>query len=239
MSKVKNLLMEENGDGTGSTGGDDVAAKIKAAVDEAKAGLVAKNNELLAKLQKANDQLKSFDGIDPVKVKKLLEDMDADEDTKLIKDGKIDELLDRKYAKRDQEWQRKLDAALADGQKAAAKADKFLSRVLDDQLREAFTGKVDSRATAGALLAAKQIFKLDDEGRAVQFDTEGNVILGKDKTPFTPAEWIQSDATRKELPYLFPVTGTGSGATQSGAATSNVELMKMPAKQRMAAARKI
>lgn len=239
----KFYVYQNEAGGEGSTGGsgdagDDVATKINAAVDEATSGLVTKNKELLAKLQKSNDTLKQFDGIDPVKIKKLLDDLDADEDTKLIKEGKVEELLNRKYEKRDKDWQAKLDAAIAERDSAKAKADKFLDSVLDDRLRSAFNGKVDPRSMKAALLEAKQIFKLDDEGKAVQFDAEGQIVLGKDKTPFSPSEWIESDATRKESPYLYPVTGSGTGANQGNSTTGKTsDLMKLPPAQRMDAAR--
>lgn len=235
------MYQAEAGDegGTGAGGTDDIAIKIKAAVDEATSGLAAKNKELLTELKNAREEAKKFEGIDPVKVKKLLDDLDADEDTKLIKEGKVDELLNRKYEKRDRDWQAKLDAAIAERDAAKAKADKFLDSVLDDRLRSAFNGKVDPRSMKAALLEAKQIFKLDDEGKAVQIDSEGQVVLGKDKTPFSPSEWIESDATRKESPYLFPVTGSGTGANQSNNSTGSktAELMKLPPAQRMDAAR--
>lgn len=244
---IKKLYVYRNeASGTGGEGGTggagdagDIEAKIKAAVEEATSGLLAKNKELLGKLQKSSDALRQFDGIDPVKVKKLLDDLDADEDTKLVKEGRIEELLQRKYEKRDKDWQAKLDAAIAERDAAKAKTAKFMDSVLDDRLRAAFNGKVDPRSMKAALLEARQIFKLDDEGRAVQLDSDGQVIVGKDgKSPFSPAEWIESDATRKESPYLFPATGSGTGASQGGGTGGkNADIMNLPPAQRMDAAR--
>jgi len=216
----------------------DVETQIKAAVEAATAGLAAKNAQLLSELKTDREKLKSFDGIDPVKVKELMAKFDGDEDSKLIAEGKIEELLNRKYEKRDKDWQAKLDAAIAERDAAKGKADKFLQSVLDDRLREAFNGKVEPSSMKAALLEAKLIFKLDDEGRAVQFDGDGNVVLGKDKTPFSPAEWITSDTTRKESPYLFPVTGSGSGATQTGSGKTTVDIMKLSPTERIALSRK-
>lgn len=231
----------DKGDTGNKTGDDDIQTKITAAVSTAVEGLTAKNKQLLAELKQERENLKKFEGIDPVKVKELMDKFDNDEDTKLIKEGKIEDLLNRKYSKRDAEWQRKLDEANKIAAEAKAKADKFLESVLDDRLRAAFNGKVDPRSMKAALLEAKQLFTLDDEGRAVQFDEEGQVVLGKDKTPFSPLEWIESETTRKESPYLFPATGAGSGASQSSnnGASTHAELMKLPPAERMAAARKL
>jgi len=239
MFKIKHVLHDGETGGEGSAGGGvDIAAQIKAAVDAATAGLAAKNAQLLSELKADREKLKSFDGVDPVKVKELMAKFDGDEDSKLIAEGKIEELLNRKYEKRDKDWQAKLNAAIAERDAAKGKADKFLQSVLDDRLREAFNGKVEPSSMKAALLEAKLIFKLDDEGRAVQFDEDGNVVLGKDKTPFSPAEWITSDTTRKESPYLFPVTGSGSGATQTGSGKVNVDIMKLSPTERIALARK-
>lgn len=239
MFKIKHVLRDGETGGEGSTGGaPDLAAQIKAAVDAATAGLAAKNAQLLSELKAEREKLKSFDGIDPVKVKELMAKFDGDEDSKLIAEGKIEELLNRKYDKRDKDWQAKLDAAIAERDGAKAKADKFLQSVLDDRLREAFNGKVDPRSMKAALLEAKLIFKLDDEGRAVQLDEDGNVVLGKDKTPFSPSEWITSDTTRKESPYLFPITGSGSGGTQTGSGKVTADIMKLSPTERIALARK-
>lgn len=235
------VYQAEAGD-EGSTGGEmSVEDKIKAAVKEATDGLLAKNKELLGEVKTGREALKKFEGIDVEEVKSIMAKFDGDEDAKLVKEGKIQELLDRKYAKRDQEWQRKLDAAFAERDTAKAKADKFLDSVLDDRLRSAFNGKIDPRSMKAALLEAKQIFKLDDEGRAIQVDSDGQIVVGKDgKSPFSPLEWVESDATRKESPYLFPATGSGTGSSQGtnqGAAGKTAELMKLSPTERMAAAR--
>lgn len=100
----------------------DVDAQIKAAVDAATAGLAAKNAQLLSELKTDREKLKSFDGIDPVKVKELMAKFDGDEDSKLIAEGKIEELLNRKYEKRDKDWQAKLNAAIAERDAADRKS---------------------------------------------------------------------------------------------------------------------
>lgn len=236
----------------GSGGGEispEVKAQIEAAVEAATLGLKTKNQELLDKLAKQEkkdgelttlkEKLKLYEGIDPEKAKKLLANFEDDEDAKLIKDGKIDELLNKRYAKRDEDWQRKLDQAIAEGKTAKDKAAKFLNSVLDDRLRAAFNGVVDPRSMKAALLEAKQIFTLDDDGNAVQLDGEGKAVLGKDKTPFSPSEWISSEDVRRESPYLFPATGSGTGSSQThGSATTDLDFDKMTPEQKMEAGRK-
>lgn len=244
------LIQDEETGGNGSSGGGDgakgdapnveqqIADAVKKAVDEATTGLKAKNSELLGKLK---DATKQFEGIDPERARALLAKFESDEDADLIAKGKIDEFLSKKYAKRDADWQKKLDDAKNELKIQQEKTAKFLNRVLDDQLQKAFNGKVDPRSMKAALLEAKQIFGLDDEGNAVQLSSDGTVVLGKDgKTPFSPTEWIDSDTTKKESPYLFPASGTGAGTSQpsNGSHTVQGDVDKMTPAQKMAAGRR-
>ena len=233
------------GTGTGSGGGagstndddDDVAAQIKAAVDQATSGLVAKNKQLLGELKTLKDHV---GGLDLDKAKQLLSKFDDDEDAELISKGKIEEFLSKKYAKRDADWQKKLQDAIDAKELSEQRAKKFLDLVLDGRLREAFDGKVDPRSMKAALLEAKQIFTLNDDGLAVQVSDNG-VVLGKDgKTPFSPKEWIDSDIVRSESPYLFPATATGTGGKNGPNGDSfSADTSKMTPVQKMSVGRNV
>lgn len=211
-------LMAEAGDGEGggaggSGGGDDLQAKIDAAVNDAVKGLKDKNQELLGKLKTQSESLKAWDGLDPNQIRDLLGKMEGDEELKLLKDGKLDEVVQRRVAKRDADWQKKLDAATAEAQGEKQKSAKFVGRVLDEQIRAAVNGKVHDKAVEDALFRARMLFTLDEDGNAVQLQ-DGKAVLGKDgKTAFNPAEWIES--MRDSAPHWFPATGSGTGAQQN------------------------
>ena len=211
-SKLLRRLMDQAGDdgeGSGGNAGDDIQAKIDAAVS----GLKTKNSELLGKLKDAQTSLKAFEGIDADKVKSMMARLENDDEAKLLAEGKMDEVISRRTAKRDADWQSKLDQATKDLEAEKSKSAKFLGRVLDDQVREAVTGKVHDKAIEDALFRARQIFSLNDDGVAVQLQG-GDPIMGKDgKTLFSPREWIES--MRESAPHWFPATGSGGGATQS------------------------
>lgn len=197
------------GAGGAGSGEADIQAKIDAAVAQATQGLKAKNDELLGKLVQ-------FKGIDPAKVKELMERLDQDEDSKLFAEGKKNVVIE-KYTER-MRAQHAADLAAAEERvKAeAARADAYRGSVLDNEIR-AVTGGLHKGAIEDALLHARQIFTLDAKGKAVQLDSEGNPVLGKDgKNPFSPAEWIE---LQKELkPHWFPqsTSGSGSGDSRSG-----------------------
>jgi hypothetical protein len=55
------------------------------------------------------------------------------------------------------------------------------------------------------------MFTLDENGNAVQLDGDSQVVIGKDgKTPFNPAEWL--DSMRESAPHWFPAGASGSGS---------------------------
>ena len=232
------LCVANTDDGDGSAAATE-QAKIDAAVQEAVAGLKSKNSELIAIQKAQKEALKNFEGIDPDKYRQFMSKFESDEDRALLEAGKIEEVVAKRAAKRDAEWQKKLDAVSQAAETEKARAEKFLGRVLDDQIRAAVNGKVHEKAVEDALFRARMMFTLDDNGNAVQKDADGAIVIGKDgKNPFTPSEWIES--MRDAAPHWFPATGSGSGAQQhnGSGAMGKAALMALPPKERMEAARR-
>lgn len=207
------------GSGSGSQITPELQAIIDKQVNEQVVGLKAKNSELLGKLKEQNENLKRFEGIDPEQVKGILQRFDNDEEAKLIAEGKIDEVINKRTERLRHDVEKKLQSEKRRAEKAEEFANKFRSRVLGDEIRAAAS---QSGALASAqedlILRAKGTFKINDEGQAVAVDEENNPIMGKDgRTPLTPAEWI--DSLKESAPHLFPsASGTGSGDSKSGGA---------------------
>lgn len=193
-----------------------IAKRIKDAVDAEVAGLKTKNQELLGTMAQQKEQLKAFDGLDAETLKQLKTKLDSDEDTKLFSEGKK-EMVIEKYTQRMRDQHKvELEEAAKKTAEQAARADTYKSAVLDNQIRAVTTGMHPS-AVEDALLHARTIFSLDAKGKAVKLDSEGRPELGKDgSSPFSPAEWIE---TQKELkPHWFPAgnSGSGSGGSRDG-----------------------
>jgi hypothetical protein len=202
-SILPRLHEQEPDPAAGGAGGDDVAAAVRKAVDEAVAGLKSKNSELLGKLKERDDKLKSFDGIDPVAVSTMLKRFADDEEAGLIKAGKIDEVLTKA--------------------KALSKADKLAARTLAGALRDAAikTGALPE-AMDDIVLRAGSVWRLNDDGEPVAINGD-EVILGKDgKTPLSPMEWAES--LRETAPHLWPkAQGTNAPGSGSGPRGSNTK----------------
>jgi hypothetical protein len=77
------------------------------------------------------------------------------------------------------------------------------------------------------------MFQLDENGHAVQIGDDGQPVLGKDgKTPFNPAEWL--DSMKEAAPHWFPAgaSGSGSGSGNRGAGNVNLNRSTMTAKEK-------
>lgn len=201
-----------------------IAQAVEKAVSEATAGLKNKNDELLGKLAKEKDRVKQFEGLDPVELKALKDRLDADDDAKLLAEGKKNVVIEKYTERMRAAHLQELEAERAKTLAEAKRADAYKGSVLDNQIR-AVTGGLHKGAVEDALLHARQIFSLDAKGNAVQLDADGRPVLGKDgTTPFSPAEWIE---LQKELkPHWFPMGTTGSGAPNVRDASGTGKVIK-------------
>jgi hypothetical protein len=183
--------------------------------------------------------VKSFEGLgDPTELRKMVAHLQGSEEARLIAEGKIDEVVKRRTEKFQTEAQRQVTEA-TDAAKAALQArDKWTQRVMDNAVREAATrAGLHPQAVEDALLHARTIFTLDNEGAAVQLGSDGKPVLGKDgSTPFSPFEWLES--MREKRPHWFPATASGSGARQSDSAPAPKGSIKRSAYEALSPAEK-
>lgn len=220
---IRNMLIkyyapagEEDNSGGGGDGAPEITPEIQKLIDEQVSaqvsGLKNKNTELLGKLKESTESLKRFDGIDPDAVRSILQRFSDDEEAKLIADGKIDEVLNKRTERLRADVDKQIKAANDRADKAEVFSNKFRDRVLADAIRAAAsTVGALPEASDDLILRAKGTFQLNDEGEAVAVDANGDVLFGKDgKTPLSPAEWAES--LKESAPHLFPrAEGTDAG----------------------------
>ncbi|EOQ68855.1 hypothetical protein [Acinetobacter pittii] len=199
----------------------EVKAAIQAAVDEAVKGLKEKNSELINDKKALKDELTSLkgkvDGLDLDAIKVLLDKSNQDEESKLIAEGKIEEVIQKRTEKMREQHEKLLNAEKERADKAEAYANKFKQSVVQSQIvQAALELEALPEATADIAFLAHSKFVLDENGKAVAVDTQGEVIIGKDgKTPLSPKEWVET--LREQKPYFWPkANGTGSpGSTNT------------------------
>lgn len=194
-----------------------LGAKAKELLEQETSGLKGKNSELLGKLKTAQGDLDSFksqfDGLDIEAVKTIVSKAGQDEETRLIAEGKIDEVVSRRTERLRGDLEKQLQAERDRADKAETFANQFKDRVLSDSIREA-ASKAGALAEASddIILRARSVFSLNEDGVPVAVDKDGQVIYGKDgKTPLSPLEW--AEGLRESASHLWPRT---QGAGQVG-----------------------
>lgn len=227
---VRSFYVEDSGKYRLDLDGYEDPKNLKSALEkERQAAKDAK--KLISEMQR------KYDGIDPDKVKGLLSKLENDEEAKLLAEGKLDEVVNKRIEKQRAEFERKATEALTRAEQEALKAKKFEQRVLDNHIRAAaMKAGLHEHAVEDALFRARSMFTLDENGEAVQLDQDGQPVVGKDgKTPFSPTEWLQE--MKEKAPHWFPAQSSGGGAPGSRTTASKTDLSHLPPAERLTRAR--
>ncbi|AEP06817.1 MULTISPECIES: hypothetical protein [Acinetobacter] len=207
----------------------EIKAAIQDAVDEAVKGLKDKNAELIKDKKELKDELGSLkskvEGLDLDAIKVLLDKSNQDEESKLIAEGKIEEVIQKRTEKMREEHDKVLKAEKERADKAEAYAEKFKKSVVQSQIvQAAIELEALPEATPDIAFLAQTKFALDENGKAVAVDENGDVVIGKDgQTPMTPKEWVES--LREQKPYYWPKPN-GMGAPGSNNSKGQPDILK-------------
>ena len=244
-------FQDSNGGGGGGGGGDGgggggtidlsdprVTEAITAAVQQATAGLQTKNTELLgekAGLKERMDELSTqWAGLDPAAVRSLIEKFDTDEETKLIAEGKFDEVMAKRTEAMRSDWESKINAAAKkiteltealsgrDGQIHMLRVDHAIRAACAD------SGISLSGAIEDAVALARSVFTINEAGELEARDgPEGALLMGKDgTTQLQPAEWL--DGRKSDREFWWGTSGgggAGGGSGDGGRDDNNVDGM--------------
>ena len=232
----------DDGDGGGGGGGVDLNdPKVKAAIAEAvgteTSGLKAKNTELLglqATLKEQVNELSAqWSGLDPDAVRALIKQLDSDEDTKLIAEGKFDEVLGKRTEAMRKDWETKLTASTAKidtlMEQLAGRDGQIHSLRVDHSIRAACaeSGVTIPGAIDDAVSLARSVFQVNEGGELEARDAAGGLLLGKDATtPIQPVEWLEARKTDRE--HWWGTSGgggAGGGSHKGGDDQNNVDGM--------------
>ncbi|MCE0853807.1 hypothetical protein LU689_28275 [Pseudomonas asiatica] len=201
-----------------------LGGKVQEYVDNEVAGLKSKNAALLGSNKTIKTELEKlkgqFDGLDIEAVKGLLAKAGQDEETKLIAEGKLDEVISRRTERLRTDLDKQVKAANERAEKAEAFAAKYSDKVLADSIRAAaIKAGALPEAAEDIILRARGTFKLSEDGEPVATDRAGEVVYGKDgKTPLSPLEWAES--LRETASHLWPrAQGAGQTGDNGGKAT--------------------
>ena len=153
-----------------------------------------------------------FEGIDPDAVRALQAEKAALEEAKLIKDGEVEKLVEKRTKPLLTEMEKRLKAAEA---QAASLSTQLFEREIERNVVEAAT-QLGLRPSAipDIKARARSVFKIAD-GAVSAFTQDGQPIFGQDGvTPLTFDEWVTGQVT--DAPHLFE-SSAGSGASGNAA----------------------
>jgi hypothetical protein len=241
------MYRNEAGDGTegGAGGGGSsvdvndpkIQALLQAEVEKTVAGLKKKNQELIEKEKKHREQLSQFEGVDVEKFKTLQKQIETNEEMRLLSEGKTEEVV----ARRVEAMKRDYDAQIAAREAKMSeyevtlkkKEEKLAELVIDGQLREAYVAlDFEPSALDFVLMQGRQVFIMDESGKAVPRDDHGNLIFGKDgKTPISAREYLEGLADKKSF---LRKPSKGAGASPNNRSSSGLDPSKMSSTQKIA-----
>lgn len=234
--KYRNQAEDGGSGGTVDLNNPEIQKAIQAKIDAEVQGLKNKNSELIGKVKEAQEKMKQFDGVDIENVKNLQKQMQENEEMRLLAEGKTEEVINRRIENFKKDYESQLQAR--DGklseyeQMLKKKEERLASLVIDGQIREAYVQLgYEPAALDDVLRLGRDVFIMDENGKAVPRDSEGNIIFGKDaKSPVSAGEWLQNLAEKKT--YL---RGVNKGAgTQANRGSGRVDTSKMSSTEKIA-----
>jgi len=198
---------------------EEVNKSVSSKIEEAVAGLQSKNTELLSEKKSFQEKLAKFAEItDPEKALEALKFINENEDAQLIRDGKVNELIEKKTSQMriDHETALKvLQEQLAEtSNMATTYKSQFEKKMIDDSLREfAIKAGVRSEALVDVLSRGGHVFKLANDGTVEARDAKGNLLKNDEGNVVTPSVWIEGLKTGS--PHYWPPS-TGADARGGG-----------------------
>jgi len=161
--------------------------------------------------QELNQFKQQFDGVDIEKIKEFATKYKSDEMSRLLADGKIDEVLAQKTDLMRSDYEQKLS-------EQTSRAQTLESKVLGGFIATyAAQAGVQPEAIDLVNMLAQNQFKLDVNGDPVAVNAQGEVINGKDgKTPLSITDWLTSLRESKPLLWGNPQGSNAPGSKGGG-----------------------
>lgn len=196
----------------------EIQAELKALVEQqtatALAGIKAKNEELISEKRKLQEEWAEFKDLDKNMLKNYIERLKTDEEAKLIAEGKIAEVIDRRTERMREAYSNQIEEkanAAKDWQNKFSDLErKFNFTRIDSAIRDAaLATNVVSSAIDDVITRGRGIFEIDENGRLISKDPNTNdVRIGADgKSPYNPNDFIMD--LKKTAPHFWPQSQSG------------------------------
>ena len=173
-------------------------------------GLKTKNQELLDEKKKLQQK---FEGIEnPEDALEALKLVTENEEIKLIKEGKFEEVIERRLSGVKSEHEEEIGKLLDQIKETSTSAEKykglFESKTIDDALRDA-AGKagVEGHAIEDVLNSGRLIFSVGEDGSVEARGRDGKLLKTEDDKILSPGNWIEERKTVS--PHWWPRSESG------------------------------
>ncbi len=222
---------------------DSFKESVAAAVAEATKELKAKNEELIGEKRRATEKLGEYEDLDVEKLKKYKDQLDNDENAKLIAEGKFQEVIDKATEKvrsnyNDQitDIQRENDELKAIAEMAERRSRQTIVEI--NLRRAAEVAEVLPAAIDDVIARGASLFTVEDDGNLVQRDSNGELVQIDGKTA-TPTAWLTQ--LKEKAPHFWPQSETGgmTGDTGTGMSREEEQLARAAASGDMSKYREI
>lgn len=210
---------QEGAKPTLDTNSEEFKSAVKAAAEAQVAGLKTKNEEILSKLDEAKKTLSKFEGIDPVKMKSMMEHLDNSEEARLIAEGKIDDVIQKRADKiqnqfNDQILELTNTSESLKGENQSLKSEIQQMIVGNELRRAAIKAGVLPEALDDVLLRGNGVFQIDEHREVVARDRDGNLVKMEDGKLLNADRFVES--LRKTNPYYWPASQSSSARGSMG-----------------------
>lgn len=188
------------------------------------AGLKKKNSELLTAQKDLKNKLNVLEGLDPKEVSEALKNHRSQQERKMMDEGKIDELLERRTERMIKDHEAKQRAK----DNKIAEQDKKIEELVRTLNKTVLTSAISSAAAVSGVRPqavgflqklAEEMWRVEEGNKLRAYDSTGP-IMGKDTKPISVQEWVSS--LRGEHDYLFQDSfGGDAGGRGTSKAGSN------------------
>ena len=209
----------------------EVQAAVQAKIDEATNGLAAKNSELLGKINESKSKmeemtgkLKQFENIDIDQVSKMQQYFNENEDAKLIAEGKMEEVINRRANQAINDANSRYESVSQEREELFNQnqmlKQQYDNLVVSQKISDAAVkAGVLPEAIEDVMTRASRTFKVSD-GNLEARDVDGNLMVGKKGEPLSASEWVNQ--LKEVAPHYFPSSQSGGHNYTPSQAESSV-----------------
>ena len=187
-----------------------LSTEFDSKLEEATAGIKANHDKLLDEKKKLQETYKGI--TDPEEALKALELINENEEMKLLKEGKFEEVVEKRLSEKTGVYETQINELQNSNKEAVEKATRYQglyeTKLVTDAIRDAAAAaKVEPHAVSDALMHGQIVFSVAEDGSVEARDAKGNLMKNEDDKILTPALWIED--RKKISPHWWPPSEGG------------------------------